>query len=116
MLATVRAEMLELRRDIASVLANLVVVLKIPPEERQKYVERRLTGQPSIFTAAEFAQAETFRGEILELRRDLAFTMAQLLVASVESPKSKPNKSCSLLLSPRHRKTPPDTPEGGVCE
>lgn len=85
MLASVRAEMLELRRDVAAVLANLVVVLKIPPEERQKYVERKRSGEPSHVTAAEVSQVEALRGEILEFRRDLAFTMAQLLVANVGS-------------------------------
>lgn len=97
--------MLELRRDIAAVLANLVVVLKIPLEERQKYAERKPSSEPSLFTAAEFSQAETLRGEILELRRDLAFTMAQLLVAKVGSQE----QAKQIVLPALKPKTPNET-------
>lgn len=74
-----RRELLALRRDASTVLANLFDTLSKKPEEA-----RRLIGPapPSVPAAIGASQGEQLRGEFLELRRDLAVVMSNLLLAA----------------------------------
>lgn len=86
MLATVRAEVLDLRRDLTGVLTNLFVALSRPPEEAKRLISQTPNAAPVIIEDEEAAQVEKLRGEMLDLRRDVAVVMANLLIATGRSP------------------------------
>lgn len=82
----VRAELLALRRDISAVLVNLYVTLDRSPEEaRQLIDQKRRANEPDRLASSENAQVESIRGELLELRRDLAIVMVNLILEDVRT-------------------------------
>ena len=85
--ATVQAEVLELRRDISAVLVKLYESLGGTPEKARRLLQHKQAANgPDVF---KFAQVEALRGEMLDLRRDVAIVMANILVASGQTPKQK---------------------------
>jgi hypothetical protein len=79
----VRAELLDLRRDIGDVLADLFVAFSRSPEEARRLMAHAGLGESFEFETV--AQAEKLRVQLLDLRRDVAIAMANLFIAAGRS-------------------------------
>lgn len=79
-LAATRRELLALRRDASTVLANLFDALSKTPEDARRLIGPAPVSAP--IAPSDAFQDEQLRGEFLELRRDLAVVMSNLLLAA----------------------------------
>lgn len=77
--------MLDLRRDISVVLTNLLEDLKRKPDEAKQLISSTPTAAPAIVEDEGAAQVERLRGEFLDLRRDVAVVMVNLLIGAGRS-------------------------------
>lgn len=112
----VRAEVFELRRDISRVLANLLKSLERDPQEATRIIRRRRSvNEPGLFSAADLAEAETLRSELLDLRRDVAVVMANLLIATAK-PQEEAKQIVMEALKPRATSEPRLDHQGGEGE
>ena len=84
LLAEVLNEMLDLRRDISDVLTNLFKDLKTAPDAKQ-LIGPSPTVTTVIIEDEAAAQVAKLREELLELRQDVAFVMANLYVEAGRS-------------------------------